>query len=874
MGTGTLYVMDRQPGRRGARLAAGKLRREKRALNVTETEESYVVQYLAMGGHKEYITKGKERGEPWLIASGVHAGSGRQVFGWSEQQRCDLVLFFRTASPAEGSDKQASRPSRIYYHNHHGDPWHYTGHLASCPRSLGGVSSRVTEKTHSRLADDFRRGLAQALSSVRPHRALFFYSTTTSCQLSHGMPVPGLIDHPPPSSKQSRSLPGALIYGSAKECLLGASTPSVVEQLWLPPVRDFWDPVELTRAIGSGRATGFVTIRGGRESEATVKDDPAGHRFGFCVQKYAPSWSEVSDFTKDQIAGYFGWNDFPGDGGDNDNESDGRDPRVKEYVEKQQPRTLCASTFFGEETVSTTYLAWLMAARGFSGFEITHFMQYSFRNWGADFLEPVLQRRHDCKRAGDAVAAECLKLIGNGSYGYNGLEASNYDDLRLMTDLTLQRRSKNDMAHLKIKHITFLGVVRVAEKIPRSTGKTGKGRGTKRRMSVQGQRSDAASNFISSEAFEMAGSNDDDDDDDDDLEDERIAEEGQLRARVGSRDGLDNAVGDRDDEDFFPAYSSDSDAGDESEEESSRYSHKEHMRKLKKVTSQLLLAQDTADGLDGANPPPLALPSSSESEEGGGEEEGMDLEEALVVAASAGDSSLATEVGKKRRRKTHRFVYRFLYAVSVSGNQKKVLNSLPRAVAVLSNSKRLFLSHLDVMFRCLDPRKAELCYVDTDSCIWSLSHDSLDRCLREERAAEWESSAIVANEEGPRSCHGLMKLEGTYRAGFFKNIKMYRLFQQPPAEETDDSEVYTRCKGVGRKTASHLDNAYFSQAVDPPKAVVHRSTLKPTRAGEIHLVREAKSLAVPFNLKRHVDSTGIHTVCFSLPNEKQQQDLS
>jgi len=809
MGTGTLYVVDRRESRRnhsGRRLTEGKLRKEKRALNVTETEESFVVQYLVLGGHKTFVTRGKERGNPTFVASGIHAGSGRQVFGWSEQQRCDLLLFFK----AESQDV----PSRLYYHNHNGDPWHYTGHSKGCPRSLTGpFAARVVEKTHSRLADDFRRGLAETLSSVFPEKVLFFYTVTDSCQMVHGMRVPGL------PLVSSRHLPEPPHYNSAKECLMAAAElcPRIADAVWLPSTRDFWEPVDLIRAIACGKATGFVTIKGGSESLATIADDPAGHRFGFCVQKYRPSWEEVSEFTKDQIAGYFGWGD-PGS-----LENQGRDARIREFVEKQSARTLCASSFLAEETVSTTYLAWLMAARGFSGFKITHFLQYSFRHWGADFLEPVLQRRHDCKRAGDFVAAECLKLIGNGSYGYNGLEASNYDDLRLLTDLTLHKKSKSDMAHLKLKHTTFLGIVRVKEV---SLSQSRKKKKAAVNLSAQ------VADFFSDQAAEAEASDDSDAADD-------------PRSQPSEADPTPAEM--------FPIYSADEDEDADSEDESWRYSHSRHRKLLNKTTARLLLQS----AQQGQAPP--EIDSASENDEPATYEGSGDLEEGLVGRKEGEETSI-------KKSRSNRYVYRFLYAVSVSGQHKTVLNSLPRAVAVLSNSKRLFLSHLDVMFRCLDPSKAELCYVDTDSCIWSLSHPQLELCLRADRRSEWERAAIIADENGVKSCHGLMKLEGTYASGLFKNIKMYRLFAGAPTEDDAtgvDDRVYTRCKGVNRTTAARLNNEYFFQAVKPPKAVVHRSTLRPTRAGEIHLVSEAKSLAVPFNLKRCVDSSGIHSVCFS-----------
>ena len=844
MGTGTLYVLEsfaeqedrsrcRTSQQSPSKLSRGKLRREKRAMNVTETEESYVVQYLVLGGHKAYVTLGKEKGNPWLVASGIHAGAGRQVFGWSERQLCDLVLFFRDPPPAPSpSSLPESSPTRIYYHNHHGDPWHYTGHVPFCPR--GSSYQRFVEKNHSKIADHFRRGLAETLSSVFPQNALFFYTTSSSCQMTHGMKVPDLVNPPPCLSKPSEL--ERLSCGSAKECLMSA-LPPVREKIWLPSTKEFWDPEALKQAVAQGRATGFVTIRGGRESAEVAAQDPAGHRFGFCVQRYAPASHQVGSFTKTQIEGYFGWQSdhHQQQQGRAEEAQEGVNSQVEEFIQKQDSRTLCADTFFQEETLSTTYLAWLMKHRGFSGFSITHFLEYSFRNWGADFLEPVLQKRHDCKRAGDVVAAECLKLIGNGSYGYNGLEASNYDDLRLMTDRQLAARRRADMAHLSIKHITFLGIVRsVAHK------------STKKRRGIHSTalRPARTVEFFNSEARETA----DGGDDDEEAEETDFEEEAEVS---GNRRGPDReSAGRTATEDIYPEYSSDSGDGDLSEEDSNRYSFSQHRKLCKSEISGFLSRHRERDGGTDSDG------SVDDGADTARPEENMDLEEALVSGRDLG--ALGETSRKIRRRK---YVYRFLYAVSISGQRKSVLNSLARAVAVLSNSKRLFLGHLNVMFRCLDPRKSELCYVDTDSCIWSLSEPSLDLCLRPDRVKEWKEASIIANEEDVKSCHGLMKLEGMYRAGLFKNIKIYRLFQD------DNSPVYTRCKGVGRNTAAHISDDYFLQSSRPPRLVVHRSTLRPTRAGEIHLVRESKSLAVPFNLKRKVDETGIHSVCFS------EQDL-
>jgi len=105
--------------RRRTPLAAGKLRKEKRAVNSTEREEAYAVQYLTLGGHRTFTTKNKERPgrTPNRAASFLHAGAGQQVFGWGPQQKSDLMLSFLPETERE--------PARLYFHNHHGAHWHY-----------------------------------------------------------------------------------------------------------------------------------------------------------------------------------------------------------------------------------------------------------------------------------------------------------------------------------------------------------------------------------------------------------------------------------------------------------------------------------------------------------------------------------------------------------------------------------------------------------------------------------------------------------------------------------------------------------------------------------------------------------------------------
>ena len=95
----------------------------------------------------------------------------------------------------------------------------------------------------------------------------------------------------------------------------------------------------------SGAETGFVTLAGGRER----KSGEAGDHFGFCVQSFACQKAEdISQFTRRQIVEDHGWSEEEAAGA------------LEKFMRLQPARTLNSDTFHAEETVSTSYLAWLM----------------------------------------------------------------------------------------------------------------------------------------------------------------------------------------------------------------------------------------------------------------------------------------------------------------------------------------------------------------------------------------------------------------------------------------------------------------------------------------------------------------------------------
>jgi hypothetical protein len=367
-GTGSLFVHSSDT----------VLKRENRSKNVTETEEAVVIQYLALGGHEKFTNLKNQ--SPERIISSIHAGPGQQVFGYSDKQRCDLLMLF---------DKTPERSHReLHYHNYHGFFWHYQGHFEGCPSTQDRYAQlKIEDKTA--LLDSFRADYAEAMSQVRPDQVTFHYHKSYSCDWVHGKPVKSLNPATPEKT-----------YFNIHELLLAERTADFYQPP--PSQQQFLNKGTLVKDIVDGKIDGFVTIRGGRENRGANKNKKdASSYFGFCVQNYAPRPDQISEYTRHQMSEY--------NGVDLD--------QVDAMIAKQPARTLNSTTFHQEETISTNYLKWLIKERQFVDFEITHFLWYKFGSHTRDFIEPLLQLRHEMKKLGNLAAAEILKLLVNGHYG-------------------------------------------------------------------------------------------------------------------------------------------------------------------------------------------------------------------------------------------------------------------------------------------------------------------------------------------------------------------------------------------------------------------------------------------------------------------------
>ena len=414
-------------------------------------------------------------------------------------------------------------------------------------------------------------------------------------------------------------------------------------------------------------------------------------------------------------------------------------------------------------------------------------------------------------------------------FRFQCIQACDYDDTKLVTGENLVRHRTTKFAHLSLKHISLIGVVRLKVK-----GK--KKKKTAAQEFCTGPTSSRAAASFFDDAAAVARVDDDEDDEDDDEEED---------------DGGDFDGYDQNGEELTRGMS-ESEFDSDSEDE---------IQPTQGDVSEMLVAQ-------------------MEVEEDANADEEDNVTAVRYDHTYSCNKTFAVNAGKRRRkiattsewRKKAHYRYSFLYSMVSSGVTKKIRNCISKAVAILSNSKTIILGHVNFLLECLDPRLAQLCYMDTDSCIFSFTHPCLEDNLLPDKKLRWQEGDIIANETGEKSCHGKLKLEGTFRVGLFKALKIYRLFTTSQfREEQKNKTCYTRCKGVNRNIAKVIPNVVFDKdSVD--KVVVHRSCLRPSRTGEMLIAHECKSLAAPFNLKRHVHSDGIHTFPISYVADDDDDD--
>jgi hypothetical protein len=184
-----------------------------------------------------------------------------------------------------------------------------------------------------------------------------------------------------------------------------------------------------------------------------------------------------------------------------------------------------------------------------------------------------------------------------------------------------------------------------------------------------------------------------------------------------------------------------------------------------------------------------------------------------------------------------------LYALTRSGEDSKICNILQVSGWILAQSRLVFFGIVSHLMDVLDPRKAQLCYIDTDSAVYVTALENVADCLRPGLDPS-VLDKVMADPRHERHQGGKMKHESTHTAGLFRCPKCYYL-----AGEVGEP-VMKRMRGVQRRIQFHLCPAHFGQDVRENVAVTHSVSLRPTRGFQMTLLEEDKSLSHCLNLKR------------------------
>ena len=156
-------------------------------------------------------------------------------------------------------------------------------------------------------------------------------------------------------------------------------------------------------------------------------------------------------------------------------------------------------------------------------------------------------------------------------------------------------------------------------------------------------------------------------------------------------------------------------------------------------------------------------------------------------------------------------VFQFEKNVFLVEKTKKVLESFPTLLGhvgcyILFQSKIILLKRLYFLLKYLNPRYAQLCYMDTDSAHFLLKHprfeDNVDSNLKETFIRLYPKHF----ETGPK-LSGIWVLENFFTTGEYLGEKCYRLYN------THDEQFITHMKGLN----ANFQSEYHKNNVDLKK---------------------------------------------------------
>ena len=211
-----------------------------------------------------------------------------------------------------------------------------------------------------------------------------------------------------------------------------------------------------------------------------------------------------------------------------------------------------------------------------------------------------------------------------------------------------------------------------------------------------------------------------------------------------------------------------------------------------------------------------------------------------------------------------------LYQLKYQLTESMISNTLQVGATILGNSRVIFYDHIYKLLTFLDPRKAELCYLDTDSVFFFVAYDELDKCVKKDQIEDYkmECKKIFVDPNSPHSQASKLKMEGYFQSAFFKCVKNYILI---PFEEKKPAVVKSKSiPKIIRDQMSADDfrlnrkrsSEYFIDSSEQENQMCkrqkqmaedtfyHHRSLHPTMGEQIFISLKRRKMANGLNLKR------------------------
>jgi hypothetical protein len=201
--------------------------------------------------------------------------------------------------------------------------------------------------------------------------------------------------------------------------------------------------------------------------------------------------------------------------------------------------------------------------------------------------------------------------------------------------------------------------------------------------------------------------------------------------------------------------------------------------------------------------------------------------------------------------------YELLYAITSKNDNSKIENVAQVSGGILGASKVIFFRGIAFLLDVMCPKKFEICYLDTDSLIVTISEDNVEKCVRPEKWQYYLQNKFKVFEDpnGLRHQGGLFKLEGEFKKGYFRSIKNYYLDDEE-AETAEDAPVGQiasatfRAKGISQSGQNMLFVRHFKADVDNKDVHTNTWKLRPFANMTMGITPVSRKLNKPLNLKR------------------------